>query len=137
MRLIQRRMDLVDNPVSRSKDVYPEIWAQNVIRPYDGSSSAESKTTYGSATEKAAVFERCNYTTSMFEYNGSAGVDSSGGFEYVLNATDINTALADRKMSCLKDVYHSLGWVDDSSTCLYIDFVLYNAHYRMITYVVY
>lgn len=65
----------------------------------------------------------------MFEYHSTIGVSESGGFElmyYLNNSASYSQAL---------DVFFNLGWIDHQTGAIYIDFVLYNGHMDMLSYV--
>lgn len=75
LRLVQRRVELIDNPSERFEDFVPYVWEVEEIPLYDSDVTGESTDNYGPG--------------KLFEYDGSIGVDNSGGFQILLETEDL------------------------------------------------
>lgn len=136
LRFVQKRMKTTENTNSRTKSLVKRKWVANYLEPYK-SNSDEDRSEFRPAHiyEDGKNISDINlYLTEkykMYKYDSSIGVDSSGGFTYEVLIND--TTKVDEAILFFKDT----PWIDNVTAIIYVDFVTYNSHYAMLTYVNY
>ena len=121
IRFFQKRIETEENPFERAKKVFPERWAEKSLDLYKANQKGESKKSYGPSSENPEK----NY---MFVYNEQAGIKEVGGFQLVIESAADSKTTSER-------VLKNNSWVDEYTAAMEIDFVSYNGHYDMLSYV--
>lgn len=119
IRMVQKRMDLKENSSGRNNDQVDYAWDEIEYDIFESGASGEMTSEYG--------------PTKLFTFNENIGVDSSGGYIQVINATVVESNLLIFKKAV--DFLVNNNWIDRQTYALYIDFLTYNGHIGMLSYV--
>lgn len=114
IRVVQKRMNLINNPSETFKDFIPKVWEKPIVDMFS-SQDYEDRSSYGQHM--------------TFTYLKAFGAAQEGGFGFALNP-----CVSEELSGQLKRVMHS-GFVDQQTASLYLDFALYNGHYNYLVYV--
>ena len=130
MRFVQKRMTTVANANVRTRNLIPTKWVMDTLNAYIDNGANEDKRSFKpqhfSITSASDV---SNYY--MYEFQNNIGIHNSGGFMYVINIT--NT----QEITAALTFFENTRWVDNKTAIIYVDFVSYNSHYSMLSYVNY
>ena len=113
-RIVQKRMKQKHNESAKFADFYPMVWQQSTLDMFDHS-DCEDHTPYG--------------YLELFQYDPDIGAMHEGGYGFSLNSFSVKELTAD-----LLYLYNG-KFVDRQTVTLYVDFVLYNGHLNVLTYV--
>lgn len=114
LRLVQKRMGLMDNPSSNFIDFEPRVWKGDSIGMFT-SSGNEDTDSYG--------------PWLLFSFDPNSGAYGEGGFTQIIYLDSIEQATRDLEFLIQNK------WIDRQTSPLYADFTAYNGHYNMMTYV--
>jgi hypothetical protein len=118
VRLVQKRMKLIDNPSERFREFHPYVWAESRIDIYQKDAPGEDKESYG--------------VGMIYEYADDIGVKQSGGFQILLQAKT-----AEEASKFLNFTFEGSNWIDRQTATLFIDVASYNGHFDMTSYIVF
>lgn len=118
VRLVQKRMKLIDNPSERFREFHPYVWAEKRIDIYQKDAPGEDKESYG--------------VGMIYEYADDIGVKQSGGFQVLLESKT-----AEEASNFLDFTFEGSKWIDRQTATLSIDVASYNGHYDMTSYIVF
>jgi hypothetical protein len=130
LRFVQKRMARKENDNDRTKSLVKYRWVTDKLDPYIDNKDNEDKNPFipQHLIDEAdkSYDEKIKY--DMYIYKNTIGVSNSGGFMYEVNSTNNNQAI---------EFFDNTTWIDTSTAIIYVDFVTYNSHYAMLTYVNY
>lgn len=131
VRLVQKRVARVPNTNSRTKNFAPTKWATDYLYAYKDNGNLENKQSFEPANLNSSLTVPDNIKYSMFNYNSNIGIGNSGGYYFTidLKATDTYESIT--------DFYSNVNWIDNSTGVIYVDFIVYNSHLEMVSYVNY
>jgi hypothetical protein len=119
IRIVQKRVNLKDNPSDRNADQVKKAWETLDYDIFQSGASGEYTEDYG--------------PIRVFKFNENIGADSSGGYLQNLNATVVKESLEAFKKATNFLVENN--WVDRQTIALYIDLSTYNGHNGMLSYI--
>lgn len=114
IRVVQKRMNLIDNPSDTFKDFIPRVWEKPSLDPLS-SQACEDRNSYGQHL--------------TFPYLQAFGAAQEGGFGFA-----VNPCAVEEFKTQIERLRYS-GFVDQQTASLYLDFALYNGHYNYLVYV--
>lgn len=133
LRFVQKRMARVENTNKRTKSLISEKWITDYLNPYIDNKNDEDKSSFipnHLKTQDATRSEE-KEKYSMYIYRDNIGVSRSGGFMYEIDFKN------ESQVDAAKSFFQDTSWIDKATAILYVDFVTYNSHYSMLTYVQY
>ena len=114
LRLVQKRMQLTDNPSDNFKDFVPKVWKGSSIGMFS-SSGNEDVEPYG--------------PWLLFKFDPNSGAYGEGGFTQIIYLESIEQATRDLEFIIQNE------WIDRQTNPLYADLTAYNGHFNMMTYI--
>ena len=132
LRFVQKRMALEENTNPRSKSLVRSTWKSDKLDPYIDNKEKEDKSSFIPEHLRDGEKKKDDDETySMYVYLDHIGVSGSGGFMYEVdlkNKTKVEEA---------DYFFKGKTWINSTTAIIYVDFVTYNSHYAMLTYVNY